>query len=56
MSTGLKSLPPITSPANHQRLEQIRLANLKRAYQLGGDQEPLVITLGYNITWQRTIE
>lgn len=39
----------ITSPANHQRLEQIRLANLKRAYQLGGDQEPLVITLGYNV-------
>jgi Zinc carboxypeptidase len=39
----------ITSPANHARIEEIRLANLNRARNAGGDDQPLVITLGYNV-------
>lgn len=39
----------ITAPANHARLEEIRLANIKRARNTGGDDQPLVITLGYNV-------
>lgn len=39
----------ITSVTNSSRLEQIRQANLKRANNPGGDDEPLVITLGYNV-------
>jgi hypothetical protein len=38
-----------TSPANHGRLEEIRVANLK-AQSSGGDEKiPLVIELGYNV-------
>ncbi len=39
----------ITSVQNHGRLEEIRQANLKRARNAGGDDQPLVITLGYNV-------
>lgn len=39
----------ITSVTNHGRLESIRQANLDRATKSGGDDMPLVITLGYNV-------
>ena len=39
----------ITSPSNHSRIEEIRQANLARANRPGGDEVPLVITLGYNV-------
>lgn len=39
----------ITSPQNHARIEDIRQANLSRARNAGGDDQPLVITLGYNV-------
>lgn len=39
----------ITSPANHARLEDIRKVHLQRATQNVGDNEPLVIHLGYNV-------
>lgn len=39
----------ITSPGNHNRVEEIRQANLARANKPGGDDMPLVITLGYNV-------
>lgn len=39
----------ITSPANHARIEEIRKIHLQRATQNVGDNEPLVIHLGYNV-------
>jgi hypothetical protein len=39
----------ITSAVNHGKLEEIRQANLARANKAGGDEIPLVITLGYNV-------
>jgi len=39
----------ITSATNHSRLEDIKKANLARATKSGGDDMPLVITLGYNV-------
>jgi Zinc carboxypeptidase len=39
----------ITAPANHARLEDIRKVHLQRATQNVGDNEPLVIHLGYNV-------
>ena len=38
-----------TSPANHGRLEEIRVANLKAQASGGDDKIPLVIELGYNV-------
>ena len=38
-----------TSTANHARLEEIRQANLKRRTENSGDNEPLVVHLGYNV-------
>jgi hypothetical protein len=38
-----------SSPANHARIEEIRQANLKRRTENSGDNEPLVIHLGYNV-------
>ena len=39
----------ITSPENHQRLEQIRTDHLKRNVVAGNNDTPLVIQLGYNV-------
>jgi hypothetical protein len=39
----------ITSPQNHARLEEIRKIHLQRATQNVGDNEPMVIHLGYNV-------
>ena len=38
-----------TSPANHQRIEEIRTAQLKAQVSGGDDKIPLVIHLGYNV-------
>ncbi len=39
----------ITAPANHSRLEEIRVNHLKRSTSQAFNQEPIVIQLGYNV-------
>lgn len=39
----------ITSPANHSRLEEIRVNHLKRNTSTAFNNEPIVIHLGYNV-------